>query len=857
MTIAASEARTSSGLSNPHRPTSSPSDGVVDEGSFLPGTILLERYRVTGLLGRGGMGEVYRATDLKLGQQVALKFLPPAASAQALTRFTAEVRMARQVSHPNVCRVYDIGEVDGAHFLSMEYVPGEDLASLLRRIGRVPGDKAVEIARQLCSGLAAAHEKGVLHRDLKPSNILINGEGSVVIADFGLAAAEETRAGTPAYMAPEQLEGREVTTRSDIYALGLVLYELFSGRRAMQANSLAELQTLHGSTPRGPSEFVKDIDPAVEQVVLRCLAPDPELRPASARAVAAALPGGDPLAAALAAGETPSPALVAAAGEATGISPRNAAIALALVLGGLIAIWFAMARMNDLATVTVVLPPEVMADRAKTMIRNLGYSGKPVDEVWAYRNSEAFFQYRKQTEHRNAQFSPVHFWYRSANEQLTNLDASDAGVVIGSITPGAPPPTKSGTMQMNLDPDGHLLRFRFVTPEREPAEPATPAKIDWPATMRTAGYDPAHFRSVDPAWLSDGFSDQRAAWIGREPSVTSEEIRIEAAAWRGRLVSFQAIFPWTEPSRSPRPERPGRRWSQVFFLTTTVILLTAALYMARRNLRAGRGDRRGATRLAGFVLSLHMVAFFLGAHHPADESEMPLIVVAFAFGLVKAALLWVAYIAVEPSARRRWPHSLISWTRLLDGRWRDPLAGRDILVGCLAAVGAATAILLMVALERSTGDIRSSSPSPNALGDIRTLVAWLTNSVGIATMSTLGTFLILFLLRTVLRKDWIAVLACGLLFSIPSGLGNQSFLAGYVAGVLVNTLIFAVAARVGLTSMFVVLALLNLLLNVPATTDFGVWYSTGALIVFIATALLALWAFRTATAGRQVFRHAD
>ena len=124
-------------------------------------------------------------------------------------------------------------------------------------------------------------------------------------------------------------------------------------------------------------------------------------------------------------------------------------------------------------------------------------------------------------------------------------------------------------------------------------------------------------------------------------------------------------------------------------------------------------------------------------------------------------------------------------------------------------------------------------------------------------MSTLGTFLILFLLRTLLRKDWIAVLACGLLFAIPSGLGNQSFLAGYIAGVLVNTLIFAVAARVGLTSMFVLLALLNLLLNVPATTDFGVWYSTGALIVFIATALLALWAFRTATAGRQVFRHAD
>src|SRR5262249_7676978 len=144
--------------------------------------------------GRGGMGEVYRADDLKLGHPVALKFLPAtlAADAGLLERFHAEVRNARQVSHPNVCRVYDIGEVvsaDGAsqHFLSMEYIDGEDLASLLRRIGRLRGDKTIEIARQLCAGLAAAHERGLLHRDLKPANIMIDGRGRSRITDFGLA----------------------------------------------------------------------------------------------------------------------------------------------------------------------------------------------------------------------------------------------------------------------------------------------------------------------------------------------------------------------------------------------------------------------------------------------------------------------------------------------------------------------------------------------------------------------------------------------------------------------------------------------------------------------------------------------
>jgi len=156
------------------------------------------------------MGEVYRANDMKLGQPVALKFLPAetARNERMLARLHAEVRIARQVSHPNVCRVYDIGEIEGLPFFTMEYVDGEDLGSLLRRIGRLPGDKAVEIARRICAGLAAAHDKGVLHRDLKPANVMIDGRGQVLLTDFGLAGLAgqveggEIRNGTPAYMAP-------------------------------------------------------------------------------------------------------------------------------------------------------------------------------------------------------------------------------------------------------------------------------------------------------------------------------------------------------------------------------------------------------------------------------------------------------------------------------------------------------------------------------------------------------------------------------------------------------------------------------------------------------------------------------
>ena len=259
------------------------------------------------------MGEVYRADDLRLGQTVALKFLPRelARNQQRLKRFQAEVRLTRQVSHPNVCRVYDMDEVDENQFLSMEYIDGEDLSVLLRRIGRLPNDKGIQIAQQLCAGLAAAHEKGVLHRDLKPANVMIDGRGHVRITDFGLAKLTEDEqqpeiAGTPAYMAPEQLRHGETTIRSDFFSLGLILHELFTGEAVHKTESIPELLKHHeDSSPSQPSSVVDDIDPSVERVILRCLGPNPKERPKSAHAVAAALPGGDPLAAALAAGDTP------------------------------------------------------------------------------------------------------------------------------------------------------------------------------------------------------------------------------------------------------------------------------------------------------------------------------------------------------------------------------------------------------------------------------------------------------------------------------------------------------------------------------------------------------------------------
>jgi serine/threonine protein kinase/ABC-type transporter MlaC component len=257
------------------------------------GDVFAERYRIVSHLGEGGMGEVYRTDDLTLGVPVALKLLR-STGPRNLERLRSEVRLAREVSHSAVCRVFDVGEADGRHFLTMEYIEGEDLAIHLRRMGRLPAPKVLELSRELCAGLAAAHERGILHRDLKPANIMVDARGHARITDFGIAISvdrpDHLRIGTPAYMAPEQLAGGEVTEQTDLYSLGVLLYELVTGRLPFQATTLQDqFGQRPGGHPEPPSSLVTGIDPRLERLILQALAKRPEDRPASAQAMAAAL----------------------------------------------------------------------------------------------------------------------------------------------------------------------------------------------------------------------------------------------------------------------------------------------------------------------------------------------------------------------------------------------------------------------------------------------------------------------------------------------------------------------------------------------------------------------------------------
>ncbi|HMF08715.1 MAG TPA: serine/threonine-protein kinase, partial [Thermoanaerobaculia bacterium] len=545
----------------------------IETGGFTPGAILVERYRIIGLIGRGGMGEVYRADDLKLGQPVALKFLPERLSSDAplLDRFFAEVRTARQVSHPNVCRVYDIGEAEGRHFLSMEYVDGEDLASLLRRIGGLPPSKALEIARQLCAGLAAAHERGVLHRDLKPANVMVDGRGRARIMDFGLAVAIQDGAGdagrdvagTPAYMAPEQLAGKGATVRSDLYALGLVLFELYTGRRAFEAATVEGYRQKHAeATPTSPSALVAGIDPAVERAILRCLEKDPQMRPASAAQVAAALPGGDPLAAALAAGETPSPEMVAAAGTDERISP---AVARGLVAASVLV----MLLHAFLAPRTCVLPVvgseksgEVLRVRAREILASLGMPERPGDWagsldhdipffVWIANHDQSAGRWR-----RGIMRDGLSYLYRESPLPLVPTPLGEGPFPSPLVTQSDPPPVRAGMKEVRIDAEGRLKELHVVPQEIEKASgPAPPA--DWIALFRAAGLEPSVFHSVEPRWSPPVFADSRAAWEGPHPERSGLTMRVEAAAYRGRPVSFLWIGPWSTSFRDVPDQRSG------------------------------------------------------------------------------------------------------------------------------------------------------------------------------------------------------------------------------------------------------------------------------------------------------------
>jgi hypothetical protein len=835
---------------------------------FAPGSMIAARYRLVALLGRGGMGEVYRADDLTLDQPVALKFLPEgvAADPARLAQFHNELRIARQVSHKNVCRLYDLGDADGRRFLTMEYVDGEDLASLLRRIGRFPQDKAIDVARQLCAGVAAAHERGVIHRDLKPANVMLDGDGNVRITDFGIATAAAdvgaAVAGTPQYMAPELLAGKAASAKSDIYALGLILFEIFTGRRAFEAKTISDLKQLHDTGAIvTPSAIVRDLDPAVERVIMRCLAREPEQRPASALTVAVALPGGDPLAAALAAGETPSPEMLVAAGETDALPIARGATLIAALVASVV-MYASLTPFSSIAAhVPLEKPPAVLADRAQQILADFGYGEQPVDTDQNFIAPPDFQQWLADTDNSTNRWSSARvrsgpamvFWYRTSPRDLEPDSPSP------QVTPTDPATTVTGQSLVVVDTRGRLVEFRRVPPQRDPNAGESSAP-DWTAMFRAAGLAPGAFTSVAPDWTPKDYADTRAAWEGPSPDAPTVRLRVEAAAYRGQITSVYVLGPWSRP-RAQQRATPSRAAStlRLFALVLWTSVLAGSMLLARHHIRSKRADLRAASRLALLCLLVNVAAWAIGGHHlssPAEELNSFFRVCGNM--LFNVALLWGLYVALEPYGRRFWPDGLIGWTRLFAGYVRDPRIGREILIG--AALGAA--LIANDALRGVLPYLIGRPPTqPFFDGDVRVLsgfgalaLAWAGQIYGsvqtalLITMTFVG-------LRLVVRQTWIAV-AIGMIVVTTAVTGNVPFgqeLWLYVIGQLLSIAIITLAIfRFGLLVTAVALIVDNVVTIAPILPHAATWAALPGNLSIGVVLAAAAFGFSAARAGQPL-----
>ena len=836
-------------------------------GRFAPGVIVAGRYRLVALLGRGGMGEVYRADDLTLDQPVALKFLPDgvADDPARLTQFHNELRIARQVSHKNVCRLYDLGEADGRRFLTMEYVDGEDLASLLRRIGRFPQERAIAITRQLCAGVSAAHERGVIHRDLKPANVMIDGEGNVRITDFGIATAAADAgtelAGTPQYMAPELLKGRGASIKTDIYALGLILFEVFTGKRVHDVATLQELKALHErEAVTTPSTIVRDIDPAIESVILRCLSKDPDGRPSTALAVAAALPGADPLAAALAAGETPSPDLLAAAGEREAVPVLAGLAGVAWIVTGLLVLAAVAPTLTFVRLIPIQKPPAVLVDRAEQVLSSLGFTEQHGATAHGFQLIADYVDWIARTdpspnrwERLRADVPPAMlFWYRVSPRLMVPRQLALR------VTPNDPAPNDTGMRMVVLDMRGRLLQFNSVPPQFDQSTAQTDRPAPWPTLFEAAGLSMSAFKPVTPQWTPRDFGDSRAAWEGTLPDDARTPVRVEAAAYRNEPVSFNIIGPWSRPTRMQPLARSLRERLKAAALAIGAILLTlGAAVLARHNFRVGRADAVGATRLAVAAFLVEMAAWVFGFQHvPDGRAEITSLTSIAGDSTLVSMTLWIMYAAFEPYCRRFWPDMLLGWSRLLAGHLRDPRIGRDLLAGLSAGVLWLVIDFVRRWLPQTFGHppiFINAGGELTYTGTVDAVRLWSVLAVR-TLLPAFATVMLLVAIRLMTRRPPVAMAIVMLvLFVWWSNIAVAPVLwLEVLAQLLVVGLYMFTMIRFGLLAALAALFVFSVGEVVPLTLDVTHWSAGGSSETIVLFAALAIFAFYASRAGQPL-----
>jgi serine/threonine-protein kinase len=586
--------------------------------------------------------------------------------------------------------------------------------------------------------------------------------------------------------------------------------------------------------------------------------------------VAASLPGGDPLAAVLAAGETPSPEMVAAAGDSVAISPSVGGACLA----GIVALLFVACLLADRVRLINRAPlqrsADSLKDEAKEVIAHLGFE-EPIGD-----SASGFFIEEPDLEMVETTKLPVgvtdrwellktgpwpgwRFWYRqSPDEMIVNEFWNGfAGFSHTRITNDSPSWTVPGMAGVWLSPQGELRRLRVI-PDWTSTEDPAQTRMDiekwcecFPESM--IGFDlsdlsPTRISSVD--WIPPDAYDQFQSWEGTWPGGT-EALYVMAAAYRGRPVYFK-VHHTRKPTYAGTHAAEARFGLDLLFYIIIGVQF-GAVALAWRNLRLGRGDRRGAFRLAFLVFVANMLIWVLAASHVKGQHENGILHVGVAQGLWQAGFLWLLYIALEPFARRFWPETLISWTRVLDGRWRDPRVGRDLLVGVF--VGTMGTVVFQGSVFTSalfglpTG--LEGSPPRSLLGAMDLIAEALRLPfLGIALSLTI--LIVLVLLRVMLRHErWAAIVAL-CLFAAVFSLGNPGhmYVAWLPAGMYIGAVILLLT-RFGLFAVVTTFVTTDLL-KFPITTDSSAFYFGNGLFAIVLVLALAAYGVYTSVGSRVV-----
>jgi serine/threonine-protein kinase len=424
----------------------------------------------------------------------------------------------------------------------------------------------------------------------------------------------------------------------------------------------------------------------------------------------------------------------------------------------------------------------------------------------------------------------------------------------GDVTWDDPELDVSGMVEVGLDPQGDLISFLAVPPQLDESPPST-APLDGNALLTAAGLDPAGFKVAEPRWTPPVGSDQRAAWTGTYPS-DPNPLRVEAASWRGKLVYFALISPWTRADRmQPAEQTLSQKVLLVVILSLLCAVVIGACLLARHNVRAGRADWRSAFRLSGFLFALGMASWALATHHMADAGELIIFMMGLNINLMVALLIWVLYVALEPYVRRRWPQTIISWTRVLNGRLRDPVVGGHLLVGIVFGVFSALATQIAALLNMHSTGVPSDVVRLDTLRGVAHVARYLIGMLPNSILNTLGVFFLLFVFRVIFRKEWLTAATFVLFFAVLGSLAHtSSALITLPIRLLQLSVMLYVMLRCGLFPYVVGASVASVLVLFPITADFSAWYAGSTIFTLVCILALTAYAFHTALAGRPLFK---